>query len=245
MGYRRMTRRDLWEIYRRWRAGQSVSRIVVSEQRDRKTVRAYVLEFSKLGLDAESAPLERQRFYELVQQLLQGMNRRAAPATDELLEHRDELSQLINRKKDPLKPKTAFEVLKIKHELLGSYETFKRVTRSEGLSRPERRRMIRIELPRRGWRPSSITGASERWQTNVMAPIGWCGVLWDPGAQSPAVRAVRVDSGPAELCIQLRLDVALLRRHHRIRLPGQPEVWRREARPFGPPNQPLFEAFPP
>ena len=77
MGYRRMTRRDLWEIYRRWRAGQSVSRIVVSEQRDRKTVRAYVLEFSKLGLDAESAPLERQRFYEL----LQGMNGRTAPAT--------------------------------------------------------------------------------------------------------------------------------------------------------------------
>ena len=65
-----------------------MSRIAVSEQRDRKTVRAYVGEFSKLGLDAEGVPLERQRFYEL----LQGMNRRVAPATDELLEHRDELS---------------------------------------------------------------------------------------------------------------------------------------------------------
>jgi hypothetical protein len=39
MGYRRMKKNDLWEIYRRWQAGQSFSHIAVNERRDRKTVR--------------------------------------------------------------------------------------------------------------------------------------------------------------------------------------------------------------
>ena len=30
--------RDLWEFYRRWRAGQSLSRIAAGERRERKTV---------------------------------------------------------------------------------------------------------------------------------------------------------------------------------------------------------------
>jgi hypothetical protein len=47
MGYRRMKKRDLWEIYRRLQAGQSLSHIVVNARRDRKTVR-YDLE----GLEA-------------------------------------------------------------------------------------------------------------------------------------------------------------------------------------------------
>ncbi len=38
MGYRRMKKRDLWEIYRRWQAGQSLSHIAANERRDRKTV---------------------------------------------------------------------------------------------------------------------------------------------------------------------------------------------------------------
>jgi hypothetical protein len=35
MSYRKMCKRDLWEIYRRWQAGQSLSRIAANERRVR------------------------------------------------------------------------------------------------------------------------------------------------------------------------------------------------------------------
>lgn len=142
-----MKHRDLWEIYRRWRAGQSLARIAAGARRERKTVRRYLRGFAKLGLDRDGPVVERQRFYEMVTPLLAGNTRRPAPAAEQWLRHREELRELINRKKDPLKPKTAYQVVKTKYGLDGSYETFKRVARAAGLSRPERRRMIRIELP--------------------------------------------------------------------------------------------------
>ena len=57
MSYRKMCKRDLWEIYRRWQAGQSLSRIAANERRDRKSVRQYLEGFEKLGLVAGQAPL--------------------------------------------------------------------------------------------------------------------------------------------------------------------------------------------
>jgi hypothetical protein len=63
MSYRRMRKQDLWEIYRRWQAGQSVSRIAANERRDRKTVRQYLEGFERLGLVTGQTAVERQRFY--------------------------------------------------------------------------------------------------------------------------------------------------------------------------------------
>ena len=142
-----MKHRDLWEIYRRWRAGQSLARIAAGTRRERKTVRRYLRGFAKLGLDRDGPVVERQRFYEMVTPLLAGNTRRPAPAADQWLRHCEELRELINRTKDPLKPKSAYLVVKTKYGLDGSYERFKRVARAAGLNRPERRRMIRIELP--------------------------------------------------------------------------------------------------
>ena len=102
-----MKHRDLWEIYRRWRAGQSLARIAAGARRERKTVRRYLRGFAKLGLDRDGPVVERQRFYEMVTPLLAGSTRRPAPAADQWLRHREELRELINRKKDPLKPKSA------------------------------------------------------------------------------------------------------------------------------------------
>ena len=45
MGYRRMTVEHVYEILRRWHSGQSVSRISVAEECDRKTVRKYIQKF--------------------------------------------------------------------------------------------------------------------------------------------------------------------------------------------------------
>jgi len=125
MSYRRMRKQDLWEIYRRWQAGQSVSRIAANERRDRKTVRQYLEGFERLGLVAGQAAVERQRFYGIVESLLPARTQRPSPGVEQLLRYKEELRELINRKREPLKPKTAFTVVTSKYQLTVSYATFK------------------------------------------------------------------------------------------------------------------------
>ena len=147
MSYRRVTHRDLWEIYRRWRAGHSLAGIAAGERRERKTVRRYLRGFVELGLDRNGRGVDRERFYRMVTPVLAGNTRRPAPATEQWLPHRGELRELINRAEDPLTPKDAYLAVKARYGLGGSYETFKRLARAEGLRRPERPRAIRIEPP--------------------------------------------------------------------------------------------------
>lgn len=147
MGYHAMGKRDLWEIYRRWQVGQSLSEIARTERRDRKTVREYLKEFAAVGLEQDSPVVLQQRFYELLDGTVPAKVQRFSAAREQLGGHEGELRELINREKEPLKPKTAFLVVKGKYELEASYETFKRFARQQGLARKEPRRMIRIELP--------------------------------------------------------------------------------------------------
>lgn len=147
MGYRKMNKRDLWRIYRRWRDGQSLSRIGENEGRDRKTVREYIGELISVGLQTDGPPVTEEEFYRLVSGLLPEQTERPTPARDVLSAYRGELVEMITRKSDPLKPKYAFLTLKKKHDLAISYETFKRFAREEGIVASEPRRMIRIELP--------------------------------------------------------------------------------------------------
>jgi len=121
MSYRRMKHRSLWEIYRRWQAGQSLARIAAGERRERKTVRRYLREFGELGLDRDGPVVDRRRFYEVVRPLLAGSTRRAAPAAEQWLRHREEPRELINRTKDPLRPKSAYLVVKARYGLDASY----------------------------------------------------------------------------------------------------------------------------
>ena len=118
MGYRRMDVQDLWEIYRRWTARQSVSRMATAERRDRRTVGEYIAAMRSVGLEPEGEQLSRE-----------------------------ELRQLVGRSADPLVAKNAFLVVKQKYDLQVSYETFKRVARENRLGEQPRRRIIRIELP--------------------------------------------------------------------------------------------------
>jgi transposase len=147
MGYRAMGERNLWEVYRRWRAGQSLSEIARNEGWDRKTIRAYLRRFDAAGLERDGRALDFQGFQQLMQQRIPVRERRGAPRREDLQRHEAELRELINREKEPLKPKTAFLVVKTKYELDLSYETFKRFARQQRLTRKERRQMIRIELP--------------------------------------------------------------------------------------------------
>lgn len=147
MGYRSMDKRALWELCRRWRGRQSLSRIAEGEGRDRKTVRKYLRRLAAAGFDPAAPAVERERFNLLAETLLPARARQRGSGWGLLAEHEEELRQLINRAVEPLKPKTAFLVVNSKYELEASYETFKRFARAKGLSRRERRRMIRIELP--------------------------------------------------------------------------------------------------
>ncbi len=147
MSYRAMNKRDLWEIYRRWQSRQTLSQIASNEGRDRKTVRQYLKRFVAVGLKQSEAAVEQQLFYEVVGATLSARVVRHGPTWEQLCQYADELRELINRGKEPLKPKTAFLVINGKYELGASYETFKRFARHQGLSRKESRRMIRIELP--------------------------------------------------------------------------------------------------
>ncbi len=147
MGYRPMAWTQLWEIYRRVAAGQSVSEIAREEGWDRKTVREYRRRMKAAGIEGTAPAVSKERFNELAGRLLTPKSTRRSPVRDRLHEHAEEIRQLINREKEPLKPKTAYVVIATKYEIQASYETFKRFARAQGLSRPQRRRMIRIELP--------------------------------------------------------------------------------------------------
>ena len=81
MGYRRMIKRDLWEIYRLRQAGQALARIATAEGRDRKTTREYIASWREFGLRAEAAAVDQQQFCRLVEKLLPGRSDR--PTTTE------------------------------------------------------------------------------------------------------------------------------------------------------------------
>jgi len=219
MGYRRMKKRDLWDIYRRWQAGQSVSHITTGERCDRKTVQHYVEGFEELGLEPSGAAIDEQHFYQAVENLLLTRTKRPMPGSEQLLPYSDELRDLINRAKEPLKPKTAFLVVRTKYQLAVSYATFKRFARQQGLSRAERRRMIRIELP-----PGLETqldygkAGTLRDAARGVARIVWafCGVLTH--SRLP-YRAVRLQPGSGEFRGQRGADAGVLRRVHAVHLP--------------------------
>jgi len=101
----------------------------------------------RVGLKNDGLPAEEQAFYAMISELLPRQTDRPSPARGLLLPYRNELREMITRKDNALVPKYAFQVIKRKHDLEISYETFKRFARAEGLVRSEPRQMIRIELP--------------------------------------------------------------------------------------------------
>jgi hypothetical protein len=128
MGYRQMKKHDLWEIYLRWQARQSISHIASEERPDRKTVWQYVGKILKLGLAPDAPVMDKQDFYRLIEGQLPAHADRPAPGSEQLAPHRDEIRDLINRGAEPLKPKTAFLVVSRKYALTTSYRAGRRCT---------------------------------------------------------------------------------------------------------------------
>ena len=143
MGYRQMNEQKLYSIYRRRRAGMSISEISKQEGADRKTISDYLHRLAGAGMGLDGPPPSREAFHEACEGLLR-VRKKSRPIFEELEPYEEELYVLLRQ---PMKAKTAFRVIRDKHELNVSYETFKRFCRERDLNRTEKRNIIRIELP--------------------------------------------------------------------------------------------------
>jgi transposase len=144
---------EIWEILRRWHDGQSISAIAKSIGCDRKTVRSYIrLACEPLGGEqgcTRQNVLERKdQILPLIQAAIERLHAKADKQAI-LASYLDEILSLVNSTDNPLKPKTAFEVICQRHDLTGkvSYSSFKRLARARQISAQAERSTCRIELP--------------------------------------------------------------------------------------------------
>ena len=159
MGYRRMDRHVLAAIFRRWINGQSINKIHSEEGFDRKTIRTYLQLFQARGYQPGQMSIDEEDFQQALDHLLPN-NSRARSKRSQLEPYREELLRLVNpqdfqkenkfsptEKPEPVKPKTAYHILKAKYQLDLSYETFKLYARDIGLSAQMKKVPTRLELP--------------------------------------------------------------------------------------------------
>jgi transposase len=146
MGYRFMTIEDLKEMLRRWHSGHSVSSIKRALGFDRNTIRNYVQLFKASGFQPGCQLPDEQALILALQAMLP-LKARPRGIRRDFETHKEEILTLITRKQEPVKPKTAFEIVKAKYGIQGSYETFKLFMREHApsIGRPEP--PLRIELP--------------------------------------------------------------------------------------------------
>jgi hypothetical protein len=147
MRYRFMNEQDFYDIYRRWKAGQNISEIAEQERRDRKTIRPVIQTFIKNGIDKTGEMLSREEFFKKYRFVKPSKEQNKAHKACVLEDFKEELTELINHPKDGMKPKTAFEVVSLRHNLKISYSSFKRFSRKHNLraSCEEIKETIRIE----------------------------------------------------------------------------------------------------
>lgn len=147
MGYRRVNAETLHSILQRLRAGDSNRRIAAALGLDKKTVNQYVARIEEVVVPNG---LGYQETLVLLSGLL-GENRKPKPAHTALEPWEAEIRSLIGGSKeehrDPMKAKTAWQVVSRRHELDGktSYETFKRFVRDRGLAVPPVGAVARLE----------------------------------------------------------------------------------------------------
>lgn len=144
MGYRIMHPEKLLSLHRRWRDGQTVTDIARNEGLDRKTIRRYLGEFSRAGLD--QIPSGDKRVLETVALLTKVNERRQATSSPFDL-YLDEIKARIGDTLEPVKPKTAWEILVRKYGITGSYSAFKRFVIRHQISNRRHDAGIRIETP--------------------------------------------------------------------------------------------------
>jgi hypothetical protein len=146
-----MDKHVLATIFRRWIAGQSISRINELEGFDRKTVRAYIRGFEAHGYHPGRENVDPDRLDSVFDALLPN-NRRRRGKREQLEPYREELIRLVSppeSREDAVKPKTAYLILVEKYGLEVSYETFKLYAKEIGLAAQRTRAPTLLEQPPR------------------------------------------------------------------------------------------------
>lgn len=146
MGYKLMKEELLYQIFRRWHAGQSISAITKQEKRDRKTISHYVQALESYGFTRESEFPEKEALYKAIREIRPQRIRQRA-SFDELAPYEEELRKLIGDSREGVLPKTAYEIIRDRDGVSASYESFKRFARERSLGKKERRPITRIEMP--------------------------------------------------------------------------------------------------
>lgn len=139
---------EIWEILRRWHDGQTISTIAVSIGCDRKTVRTYIRLACDQGLTRETVLERKEDLLPRIQTAIERLHSKAAKQAL-LSSYVDEILSLVTSTENPLKPKTAFEVICERYDLTGkvSYSSFKRLARARQISTNVKPSTCRIELP--------------------------------------------------------------------------------------------------
>jgi transposase len=141
-----MEKEDLLGIHRRWYAEHSISSIAAGLGMDRKTVRQYIEKFLAAGLQQGGPEANKEALCTVFEQILP-CTERAKPVWKELEGHEDEIRQLVHDEKEPVKPKSAYLILKHKYRINASYESFKGFVRAKGLATKVRKQALVMELP--------------------------------------------------------------------------------------------------
>lgn len=148
MAFKKITIMDIYEIIRRWHNRQHKKHIAQLLGYDRKTVRKYIQKAIAKGLSLEHPLPEKEQVLDLLQDAVTTTQRPSKAQT--LLEpFLAEIVDLINDQKNPLKPKTAFEVICERHDLVGkvSYSSFKRFVKAHSLAISPSKTTCRLEVP--------------------------------------------------------------------------------------------------
>ena len=146
MGYKRMTAEDLYEIFRRYHAGQFKREIARVTEKDRKTVREYLKKLDKMGCSRKKPFPEKEALYKAIYKVLP-KTEKSKDAYWELEAYEDRFRELINASEDPVKAKTAYEIVKVQERITASYTSFKRFASEKKLGEDKKRTITRIELP--------------------------------------------------------------------------------------------------
>jgi transposase len=141
-----MTIDDLRNIFRRWYARHSISTIKRASGFDRNTIRNYIRLFEAAGYSPEAVYPDEKQLIQTLQTILP-LKKRKRSIRAQFEKHQAEIIELITRKDEPVKAKTAYEIIKAKYDIPGSYETFKLFIREQNLKLKTTEAPIRIELP--------------------------------------------------------------------------------------------------
>lgn len=147
MGYKEITVIDLYEIIRRWHDQQKIAHIAKALGYDRKTVRQYIKLAQQLELSPQRPLPDKEQLNQLLNQAIMPA-KRPQQAQQLLARFLPEITELVNAKFNPVKPRIAFEVICEKYDLWGkvSYSSFKNFVRNHQIAISPDQATCRLEV---------------------------------------------------------------------------------------------------